>query len=156
MTNPYRATPVLHNPLGTGIETLWVKDIAQMHTQFGVNTTIRTLDKEKLSAFLKFRIDFLQEEIDELKKAQASNDPAQAEDIVDALIDLCVVAIGTLDAFDVDSYTAWTRVYDANMAKNPGVNPTRPNALGLPDMIKPPGWTAPSHADNIGLLEKLF
>ena len=80
----------------------------------------------------------------------------QAEDIVDAMIDLCVVAIGTLDAFDVDAYLAWNRVHDANMQKTPGIKASRPNPLGLPDLIKPEGWTSPQHADNIGMLGKLF
>jgi predicted HAD superfamily Cof-like phosphohydrolase len=138
----------------------WVFDIKKMHTKFGVNPIIRELDKEKLSTFLKFRIDFLQEELDEMIDAAQNPEykkPAsRADDIVDALIDLCVVAIGTLNAFDVDAYEAWARVQTANMAKNAGVNKNRVNPLGLPDMIKPAEWTAPSHADNVGLLAKLF
>lgn len=138
----------------------WVQDIAAMHTKFGVNSVIRELSKEKLETFLKFRIAFLQEELDELIDASTNPDykrPAdRAEDVVDALIDLCVVAIGTLDAFDVDSHEAWRRVDEKNMLKNSGINPSRPNPLGLPDMIKPAGWSAPTHADNVGLLVKLF
>ena len=142
------------------VETNWVHDIAAMHTKFGVNPVIRELDAEKLRTFLKFRIDFLQEELDEM--AEATSNPEyskpgdRAEDIVDALIDLCVVAIGTLNAFDVNSFEAWNRVHAKNMEKNAGVNPNRPNPLGLPDMIKPAGWTSPTHADNVGLLSKLF
>jgi predicted HAD superfamily Cof-like phosphohydrolase len=71
------------------------------------------------------------------------------------MIDLCVVAIGTLDAFNVDPYEAWNRVHKANMEKQPGIKKERPNPLGLPDLIKPDGWVAPTHEDNIGLLEKL-
>lgn len=130
--------------------TNWVKDIAEMHTKFGVNEKIRTFDKEKLSKFLEFRINFLQEELDEMKSAK------NADDVVDALIDLCVVAIGTLDAYDVDSYEAWNRVHAANMAKEVGIKASRPNPLGLPDLIKPEGWTSPTHADNVGLLNKVF
>lgn len=132
------------------MSTNFIKDIAEMHHKFGVNNVIRKLDQEQLAKFLEFRIKFLQEEIDELKSAE------DADDVVDALIDLCVVAIGTLDAFDVDSLEAWNRVLDANMAKNPGVNPNRPNPLGLPDMIKPIGWAAPSHDDNVGLLNEIY
>lgn len=141
------------------VEGDWVQDIAEMHAKFGVNPVIRTLDKEKLTAFLKFRIDFLQEELDEMKAA-LSDDYAKpgsrADDTVDALIDICVVAIGTLDAFEVDSYEAWARVRDANMAKSPGIKASRPNPLGLPDLIKPEGWVSPQHADNVGLLSKVF
>jgi NTP pyrophosphatase (non-canonical NTP hydrolase) len=137
----------------------WVTDMAAMHTKFGVNPVIRTLSKEQLKQFLKFRIDFLQEELDELVleyNDETRDSSVRSDNTVDALIDLCVVAIGTLDAFDVDSHEAWYRVLKANMEKNPGVNPTRPNPLGLPDLIKPAGWKAPSHADNVGLLSKVF
>ena len=141
------------------IEGDWVKDISEMHTKFGVNPVIRTLDKVELRTFLKFRIDFLQEELDELSRefdgtGEVGN--KAADNTVDALIDLCVVAIGTLNAFDVDSYEAWSRVHGKNMQKNAGVNASRPNPLGLPDLIKPAGWTAPTHADNVGLFSKVF
>jgi predicted HAD superfamily Cof-like phosphohydrolase len=93
--------------------------------------------------------------LDEAKKALASNDQKQAEDIVDAMIDLCVVAIGTLDAFQINAGLAWDVVHEANMNKEVGIKPSRPNPLGLPDLIKPEGWTPPSHAHNHGLLSKL-
>ena len=132
------------------MRTNWVHDIEYMHRKFGVNPVVREFDKEKLKSFLEFRIKFLQEELDEMKKAD------NADDVVDALIDLCVVAIGTLDAFDVDSEKAWAAVYDANIVKTVGIKESRPNPLGLPDLIKPEGWTAPSHADNVGLLGLIF
>jgi len=78
-----------------------------------------------------------------------------SEEIVDGLIDLCVVAIGTLDAFGVDPYKAWDEVLRANMAKEVGVKPTRPNPLGVPDLIKPDNWEAPSHEGNHGKLNDL-
>lgn len=128
----------------------WVLDIEDMHTKFGVNDAIDKLTPDQLKQFLEFRIKFLQEELDEMSDAKS------ADDVVDALIDLCVVAITTLDAYQVDSYEAWNRVLDANMAKEAGVNPSRPNPLGLPDLIKLPGWVAPTHKDNVGLLSKIF
>ena len=140
----------------------WVQDISDMHTKFGVNTKLREMEKEKLEAFLKFRIDFLQEELDEMRNALVDFQSGKidgskaADDTVDALIDLCVVAIGTLDGFDVNSYVAWDRVHAANMAKEVGIKASRPNPLGLPDLIKPEGWTAPQHADNVGMLNKVY
>lgn len=138
----------------------WVSNIAEMHKKFGVNPIVRELSAENLRTFLKFRIDFLREELDEMVDASENPEyskPAnRAEDIVDALIDLCVVAIGTLDALDVDSNLAWDRVHEKNMQKNPGVNANRKNELGLPDLVKPAGWTPPTHADNVGLLSKIF
>lgn len=128
----------------------WVKDIWKMHKHYGVHPVVDKMDPETLKKFLEFRINFLQEELDELK---ANKD--NPEEIVDALIDLCVVAIGTLDGFAVDSHKAWDAVLEANMNKTTGVKATRPNPLGLPDLIKPEGWTAPSHEGNHGLFKKM-
>ena len=127
----------------------WVKDIAEMHAHYGVNEVVNNMKPETLREFLQFRIRFLQEELDEMSEA------TNAEDVVDALIDLCVVAIGTLDSFDVNSHQAWDEVLKANMNKVVGVKASRPNPLGLPDLIKPEGWTAPSHENNHGLLTKV-
>lgn len=128
----------------------WAHDIMVMHEKYGVFDKVQAFDKEKLNKFLQFRIKFLEEEMNELSTAE------NADDVVDALIDLCVVAIGTLDLFDVDARLAWDRVHEANMNKRVGIKESRPNPLGLPDLVKPEGWTAPSHKDNVGLLGLLF
>jgi predicted HAD superfamily Cof-like phosphohydrolase len=128
----------------------WPKDIFNMHTHYDLHKVVRNMDSEKLRKFLEFRIKFLQEELDEMR------DATNAEDVVDALIDLCVVAIGTLDSFKIDSHLAWNNVLEANMNKKVGIKASRPNPLGLPDLIKPEGWTAPSHEGNHGLLNKVF
>ena len=130
----------------------WVRDISGMHRYYGVNEKVSEFDEEKLKQFLNFRVSFLDEELNETKKAVREKN---AEEIVDGLIDLCVVAIGTLDSMGIDSYTAWNKVLRANLSKEVGVKPERPNPLGLPDLIKPAGWKAPSHAGNHGLLSKL-
>jgi predicted HAD superfamily Cof-like phosphohydrolase len=121
-----------------------------MHTHYDLHKVVKNMDSEKLRKFLEFRIKFLQEELDEMR------DATNAEDVVDALIDLCVVAIGTLDSFKIDSHVAWNNVLEANMNKKVGIKASRPNPLGLPDLIKPEGWTAPSHEGNHGLLNKVF
>lgn len=130
--------------------SLWVEDIEMMHEKFGVNNVVSKMSADQLREFLKFRIDCLKEELTELEEAKT------ADDAVDALIDLIVFAIGTLDAFEVDADSAWDKVYDANMIKEPGIKPERPNPMGFPDMIKPEGWTAPSHAGNVGLFAKIL
>jgi len=128
----------------------WVKDIFGMHNHYKQHTAFDNMDKDKLKKFLEFRINFLQEELDEMKNAK------NADDVVDALIDLCVVAIGTLDAYNVDAYKAWNEVLYANMKKEVGIKEGRPNPLGLPDLMKPAGWTAPSHIGNEGKLKEIF
>lgn len=130
----------------------WHEDIWDMHYKFGVHQwIIENIDnKELMSKFLEFRLKFLEEELDETRKAALLD--KNPKEVVDGLIDLCVVAIGTLDAFGIDPQVAWDEVHNANMAKNPGVKETRPNPLGLPDLIKPEGWTGPEHGDNVGYL----
>ena len=128
----------------------WAFDIAMMHEKYGVHPVVEKMDADTLKKFLEFRVRFLEEELTELKNA------TNADDAVDALIDLCVVAIGTLDGFGVDSHKAWDAVLIANMNKEVGIKESRPNPLGLPDLIKPTGWVAPSHANNEGKLKEIF
>jgi len=42
------------------------------------------------------------------------------------------------------------------MSKKVGVKQSRPNPLGLPDLIKPEGWEAPSHNNNVGLFGRVY
>ena len=136
----------------------WVNDINEMHAKFGVHNWVDQelagkTDWQRLNKFLQFRLDFLKEELNETCNAFDNKD---SEEIVDGLIDLCVVAIGTLDAFGVDAYKAWDEIHNANMAKEPGIKESRPNPLGLPDLIKPEGWTGPSHEGNHGNIPDSF
>ena len=130
----------------------WVNDMYQMHEKYGVHEWMENNkdNTELMAQFLEFRLNFLQEELNETRAAAlVDKDP---EEIVDGLIDLCVIAIGTLDAFNVAAHDAWQEVLKANMSKEVGVKETRPNPLGLPDLIKPEGWKGPSHRGNHGYL----
>jgi predicted HAD superfamily Cof-like phosphohydrolase len=131
----------------------WATDIAMMHSKFGVRDWFEANkdNKDLMDKYLRFRLSMCKEELDETLDAIEAKDP---EEIVDGLIDMCVFAIGTLDVFGVDPNTAWDRVYEANIAKNVGVKEGRPNPFGLPDLIKPEGWVAPSHDGNHGDLNK--
>ncbi len=131
----------------------WVNDINRMQTKYGVREWINHASPFQLKKYLEFRLDFIKEEYDETKEALITED---AEEVVDGLIDLCVVAIGTLDAMGVNVHKAWDEVLTANMAKEVGVKESRPNPLGLPDLIKPAGWVAPSHAANHGILSSAW
>jgi len=131
----------------------WAQDIHEMQNKFQLPNWVKD-NPDKLKEFLEFRIRFVREELEETEKAFANK--IDAEEIVDGLIDICVVAIGTLDAFKVNSHQAWDQVMEANMSKEVGVKPERPNPLGLPDLMKPEGWQAPSHAGNHGLLANLY
>ena len=130
----------------------WCKDIAKMHEKFGFHEKIAEFDKETLYEMLLFRYRFLEEE---MKEIEAAIESGNSEEIVDGLIDLCVVSIGTLDLFQVDAEKAWNQVHRANMKKRRGIKESRPNPSGLPDLMKPKGWKGPSHEDNHGLLTKV-
>ena len=131
----------------------WANDIMMMHNKFGVREWFAANkdNKELMDKYLRFRLSMCKEELEETLDAIENKD---SEEIVDGLIDMCVFAIGTLDVFGVDANLAWDKVYEANMVKSPGVKEGRPNPFGLPDLIKPEGWTAPSHEGNHGDLDK--
>lgn len=128
-------------------------DMNYMHAHYGVHEAMEKLTPEQLLEFVKFRFRFLQEEVNEGNKAI---EEGHAEEIVDSLIDLVVVAVGTLDLLNVDFDRAWDEVLKANMNKEVGIKASRPNKFGLPDLIKPPGFVSPSHVGNIGTLAEIF
>ena len=129
------------------MSTNWMKDITKMHLHYGMNKKFKEMDEQTRQELLLFRAKFLEEELGEL-----FDNLDNPEEVVDALIDLCVVAIGTLDAFGVDGQKAWDEVLRANMVKKAGVKEGRPNPLGLPDLMKPEGWVGPDHTGNHGTL----
>ena len=127
----------------------WANDIYMMHNKFGVKEWFdkNKDNKDLMATYLKFRLSMCQEELGETLDAFENKDP---EEIVDGLIDMCVFAIGTLDVFGVDANKAWDAIYEANMSKESGVKPGRPNPFGLPDLIKPADWQGPDHEGNHG------
>ena len=135
------------------MSTNWVQDIKDMHEKFKFHETTDEFDIEKFWELMEFRYKFLYEEL--VKEGRSAITNKDFEEIVDFLIDLSVVAIGTLDLMNVDVQKAWDRVHAANMAKERGIKPGRPNPLKLPDLMKPEGWKAPSHKDNHGPFSKL-
>lgn len=100
---------------------------------------------------LDFRFALLEEEFTELQTARQN---ADAEEVVDALVDIVVIALGTLELAGVDTAQAWNEVHWANMTKIRGAKPGR-ESDGW-DLYKPLNWRAPSHADNHGKLSNLL
>lgn len=148
-----------------------VRDIELFHQKFGLTYVgrPRALPPE----LSEFRRKFLKEELDEYKTAthraeyhvallqtQLSMpgiydvyDPDQVaeqlEHALDGLVDLVYVAIGTAYLHGFNFREAWRRVHEANMKKvraERAVDSTRGSTF---DVIKPPGWTAPSHKDLV-------
>tara|TARA_R100001440_G_scaffold16745_1_gene28347 strand:+ start:2228 stop:2659 length:432 start_codon:yes stop_codon:yes gene_type:complete len=138
------------------IKNYMVDDIRHLNNKYLIRNFINDLVKHKskslLIDYLKFRADFIHEELQELYTSIEEQNP---EDVVDALIDIIVVAIGTLDCFDVRIDESWRAVHKANMTKTRGHKSTRPNPYYLPDLIKPEGWREPDHTDFVGKLDFL-
>ena len=133
---------------GNKISNNWQRDIRGFNKRYGFDEWVRN-NPDKRDVYLQYRHDLLLEELNETATAIKNNDP---EEIVDGLIDICVIAIGTLESYQVDAGKAWDEVHRANMKKKVGVKPTRPNPLKLPDLYKPATWEEPSHKKNTGVL----
>lgn len=118
------------------------EDMAQFDLKYGFDSVPMT------PKFLAFRMRFLVEELFEAILACETNDP---DKLVDSLIDLIVVAAGTLSIGKVDGQKAWDEVRRANMSKERRENLTRQGSGGA-DLVKPDGWQAPDHTHNWGTL----
>src|SRR3972149_1609920 len=90
-----------------------------------------------------FRIKFLQEELNELRKGYEDQDICQ---IADALVDLVVVALGTAQLHSLPWNELFIEVQRANMSKQRGMKSTRGWSS---DLVKPDGWIAPRIFDVI-------
>lgn len=124
--------------------------VKQFHSKFGFNKDSMTLEK------LLLKLSQAHEEVKELDDAICLQEP---EEIVDALIDQIYIAIGTLDLLGIDIQKAFLEVHMCNMAKERGVKTERDYALPNGeeyDVIKPKGWVAPNHSDNLGIIPKLY
>jgi predicted HAD superfamily Cof-like phosphohydrolase len=140
-----------------------VADIADFHEKFGLEYKGKPrLLGPRLAAFrIGFMLEELQQEYettsDEIHESIAAEKPNVIEDIpaalenqLDALVDLVYVALGTAYLHGFDFRTAWRRVHHANMQKvKAEPDDTRGKRDTAFDVVKPAGWTAPSHADLV-------
>ncbi len=104
------------------------------------------------------RIKFLEEEIQELKDAHhmdlvfthQDHDPInERADMLDALVDIVVVAMGTAYQCNWDFETAWNRVHEANMLKTAVSDECVGDRSMDFDLKKPEGWCAPVLQDCV-------
>lgn len=147
----------------------FVADIAHFHEKFALE--YRGKPRLLESQLSEFRIKFLEEELDEYKKATAqataylrqSSLPfdtsdeddawpdlaAHIEKQLDALVDLVYVAIGTAYLHGFDFNEAWRRVHEANMKKIRAHTPGDSKRGSTYDVVKPAGWEPPNHYDLV-------
>jgi predicted HAD superfamily Cof-like phosphohydrolase len=90
----------------------------------------------------QFRVDFMQEELDEFKEAVNAQDLAKA---ADALVDLAYVVHGTALMMGLPWEQLWAEVQRANMAKVRATDLSQSKRQSTLDVVKPPGWLAPCH-----------
>jgi len=110
--------------------------IAKMYKKFGLDTS--TTPNLMTPDLCLEREEKMREELDEFSAAWMSGDLAKA---ADALIDLVVFAKGTAVMMGLPWRELFQEVNRANMSKERGVAPNRPNHSQ--DLIKPEGWIAP-------------
>lgn len=122
-------------------------DIEEFHRKFGqyYGGPVRALVGE----LRDFRIKFLREETNELEEAFQMGDLEKA---LDAMADLDYVLKGTIHLAGMSTIypEAWRRVHRANMGKElaSSINPSL-RGFNQFDVVKPPGWTPPSHRDLV-------
>lgn len=132
-------------------------DVAEFHEKFGL--TYDGKPRALLGELGDFRLKFLREELREYAKAmyEASYEvqfrpemvASKLEDMLDALVDLVYVAIGTAQLHGFDFREAWQRVHAANMTKVRATSKLESARGTTYDVVKPTGWLPPSHEDLV-------
>lgn len=89
--------------------------------------------------YMMERLDFI---FEELQETTAAHEDQDLDEVIDGLIDIIVVAAGTLDIMGVKGLLHWREVMAANMRKVSGKKPGRTLAH---DVTKPEGWIGPNH-----------
>jgi predicted HAD superfamily Cof-like phosphohydrolase len=122
-----------------------MKDLEDFHTKFGLegNAHPGSLNSE-LQAF---RNKFIGEELDEYLKAVYTND---LEGMLDGLVDLTYVVLGTAYLHGFDFNEAWRRVHAANMKKQRVEKASDSKRDSEYDVIKPKGWEPANLTDLVG------
>ena len=108
--------------------------VKAMHKKFGLENTAGPHDLEEDEK--QFRATAMLEELDEYVAATTLVDQ------YDALLDLIVFAVGTLERHGFPLLAGFEKVMEANMAKELGQNGEKRGGFKR-DLVKPEGWTAP-------------
>ena len=108
--------------------------VKAMHKKFGLENTTGPCDLSEEEK--QFRSDAMLEELNEYIAADTLVDQ------YDALLDLIVFAVGTLERHGFPLQAGFEKVMEANMAKELGQNGEKRGGFKR-DLVKPEGWTAP-------------
>lgn len=116
-----------------------MKDIEEFHKKFKLSALKKPgfLDPE----YMTFRVRFIQEETDELMKAYAEGNIAE---VLDALIDITYVTLGTAYLMQMPFDAGWKEVHGANMKKKRAKSADQSKRGSGYDVVKPEGWQKPN------------
>jgi predicted HAD superfamily Cof-like phosphohydrolase len=116
-----------------------LKDIDNFHKKYGFekNEKVNIPDNNEL---INFRTAFLMEELAEYTNAITKKDTAG---VLDALVDIVYIALGTAWLFNLPFEKAWNEVQKANMSKIRAKDKTGKRGTKF-DVIKPKDWKAPN------------
>jgi predicted HAD superfamily Cof-like phosphohydrolase len=128
-----------------------IQDIDDFHKKFGF--TKRELGAKPDVALLQFRLKFLMEELHEMKVDACKDD---LEGILDAIVDLIYVALGTGWLLNLDVASAWKMVHEANMAKVRAEHASESKRGSTFDVVKPKGWKKPNVDSLIDPLDRIL
>lgn len=106
------------------------------HFQIPMETTPGFLDEDTM----QFRLDFLEEELNEIHEAWHNSD---LEEIADGLIDLIIVALGTAAMMGLPFNEMFMEVHEANMRKVRVENADDSKRGHSFDLKKPIDWKGP-------------
>lgn len=128
-------------------------DVGEFYRKFGLHNVTYdgpgptyVGDEDGYEHMIDFRVDFIQEELDEFVAAVAKCDDAE---MFDALLDLAYVAMGTAHLLGYPWEAGWDRVHEANMRKERATSEDMSSRRSTLDIVKPDGWQPP---DIEGLL----
>ena len=128
-------------------------DVGRFHQKFGLPTSGVTVPTSPLDPeTLRFRVEFMREELNEFIEAAEAEDAAG---MLDALIDLVYVAMGTAHLAGFPWEAGWALVQQANMAKVRATSASESKRGSSLDVVKPEGWTAPDIAGTIDYHNRL-
>lgn len=113
-------------------------DLHEFHTTFGF--VPRKVGDAPSAELVNFRLKFMVEELRELNKGFARRD---MEEVLDGLVDLVYVAIGTAWMLGLPFQAAWDEVQRANMTKVRATDASQSRRSTTLDVVKPAGWKKP-------------
>jgi len=119
-----------------------IDDVFAFHKKFGLplGDADRLMNDDRAK---EFRINFLQEELDELREALGEGDRVKA---FDALLDLAYVTYGTALFLGIDPHqwhVGFRAVHSCNMRKKRVDHPEESKRDSAFDVVKPEGWVGP-------------